>query len=218
VPDVLHFLLLRHGQTDSNASGVLQGHLPTPLNELGHRQAERLALRLAEYTPPVGALVTSDLRRALETTAPIERALGLTAEQDPGWRERAFGSFEGRTVGDTEIWRAATGTIDPPGAEAIGALEARVAEAFARTVARHQHCRTVAVVTHGGVMRSMLRLLGDGRIPVVDGHDAVEVGPILNASILHLSVERSLATRCRVVRLNDVDHLAAVDATALDAG
>lgn len=214
----LHVLLVRHGQTDSNANGVLQGHLPTPLNALGHRQARQLASRLATYVPAVEALVTSDLRRALETTAPIERALGLTAELDPAWRERAFGTFEGRTVGDTEIWRAATGTIDPPGAEPIEALETRVAEAFARTVARHRQCQTVAVVTHGGVMRSMLRLLGDGRIPVIDGHDPVEAGPILNASILHVAVERSAAARCRIVRLNDVDHLAATDATALDAG
>lgn len=197
---------------------MLQGHLPTPLNELGHRQAALLARRLAAYVPAVEAVVTSDLRRALETAAPIELALGLSAEPDPAWRERAFGTFEGRTVGDTEIWRAATGTIDPPGAEPIEALEARVADAFNRTVARHRHRTSVAIVTHGGVMRSMLRLLGDGRIPVIDGHDPVEVGPILNASILHLTVEGSPTPRCRVVRVNDVDHLAAAETTALDAG
>jgi broad specificity phosphatase PhoE len=215
----LHVLLLRHGQTDSNAGGVLQGHLPIPLNGLGHRQAGQLARRLAGYVPRVERLLTSDLRRATETAAPIERALGLTADRDEAWRERAFGSYEGRTVGDTEIWRAATGTLDPPGAEPIDQMSIRVEDALQSLVARADSATCIAVVTHGGVMRTALSLLADHHLPLAPGHAAVVVGPILNASILHLAVGRTDPIGVwRVVSVNDVEHLRHADVTARDAG
>lgn len=217
----MHILLIRHGQTDSNAGGVLQGHLPTPLNDLGRRQAERLARRLASFDPAIEALVTSDLRRAVQTTAPIEHQLGLAADHDPAWRERGFGTYEGRTVGDTEVWRVATGTVDPPGAESIPALQARVAQALVTLVQHHGHRRCIAVVTHGGVMRTVLQLLAEGRLPVVDDHPRPEVGPILNGSILRLAATvDGMGGDCRwqVVGVNDVQHLAGTDVTSLDAG
>src|SRR5437763_5462425 len=104
-----HVLLLRHGQTDANATGVLQGHLPTPLNALGLLQAERLAGRVARRGPKVTALVSSDLRRAAQTAEPVAAACGLAVAYDPAWRERGFGTFEGRHVGERDTWRAAHG-------------------------------------------------------------------------------------------------------------
>src|SRR5687767_15143032 len=119
VPDrpPFHVLLLRHGQTDSNAGGILQGHLPTPLNTVGLRQAKRLADRMKRHVPTVTALVSSDLPRAAQTAAPIAAACGLPVFFDPAWRERGFGEFEGRHVGERDTWRAAHGDTDPPGAE-----------------------------------------------------------------------------------------------------
>ena len=70
----IHLLLLRHGQTDSNASGIVQGHLPVPLNALGRQQAAALAGRLRTYTPRIGRLVSSDLARAAQTA---ERRLSM---------------------------------------------------------------------------------------------------------------------------------------------
>ena len=65
VPDKsFQLLLLRHGQTDSNAGGILQGHLPVPLNAIGLRQAKQLAARIARWKPSVKKLVSSDLLRA----------------------------------------------------------------------------------------------------------------------------------------------------------
>src|SRR5204862_3840041 len=72
-----HVLLLRHGQTDANATGVLQGHQPTPLNSLGLLQAERLAQRVARYSPRPTALLSSDLRRAVQTAGALSAACGL---------------------------------------------------------------------------------------------------------------------------------------------
>jgi probable phosphoglycerate mutase len=214
-----NLLLLRHGQTAFNARGTIQGHLPTPLNELGHAQAARLAVRLAAFTPRIEYLVTSDLRRAEETAAPVEAALGLRATRDPRWRERSFGEMEGKTVGDTEIWRAANGTLDPPGAEPIPALEERILGALEWLSVNVRDHRSIAVVTHGGAMRTALRLLADGRLRTGPDHAPVAVEPILNASILHLAFARvSGATEWRVIRVNDVDHLDESRVTSKDAG
>src|SRR5687768_7173665 len=87
----LHLFLLRHGQTDSNAAGVVQGHLPVPLNDLGRRQAALLAARLTVASPRIGRVISSDLPRAAQTAQPIAAALGLSIEFDAAWRERTRG-------------------------------------------------------------------------------------------------------------------------------
>src|SRR5688500_14094512 len=112
-------LLLRHGQTDSNASGIVQGHLPVPLNELGHRQATALAARLRVATPRIGRLISSDLPRAAQTAEPIAAGLGLPIEFDARWRERLLGEFQGKSVGERRTWTLATGEETPPGAESV---------------------------------------------------------------------------------------------------
>src|SRR5690606_35660958 len=110
----------RHGITDANAGGVIQGHQPTPLSETGRAQAARLADRLRLWRPKIDLLISSDLRRARQTAEPIALALDLPILTDRTWRERGMGELEGKTVGERETWRAATGDSDPPGAEPVG--------------------------------------------------------------------------------------------------
>src|SRR4051794_15448017 len=119
-------LLLRHGQTDANATGVIQGHGPNPLNELGREQARFLAERMRAYSPRPDVLVSSDLPRAMQTAEPIAAALGLPIHPDRAWRERGLGELEGKTIGERETWRAATGEFDPPGAESFALMRERI--------------------------------------------------------------------------------------------
>jgi len=211
--------LIRHGQTDSNASGVLQGHLPTSLNALGHRQANVLAERLRSEVPRLEVLVSSDLRRAVQTAEAIGAALGLTPQTDPAWRERGFGDLEGQTLGDVAIWRAASADVVPPGGETISAFEQRIANALLALVRAHQDRAAIGVVTHGGPIRMVLALLAAGRLPQVPEAQPPEVVTIANASILRLttaSIERGQVT-WRVMAINDVLHLGGL-VTASDAG
>jgi broad specificity phosphatase PhoE len=212
---VRHILLLRHGQTDANAGGVLQGHRPTSLNALGRQQAERLAQRLVTAIPPIAVLISSDLPRALQTAEPISRALHLDIVVDAAWRERGFGELEGQRLGDLEIWRTASGTIDPPGGESSAVFRQRVHAALLSVVDRYRDCPCVAVVTHGGVVRSVLHQLGSGLLPLAHLQEPPVVDPIGNASILHVTVDAGGSWS--TLRVNDDTHLAGMT-TVLDAG
>jgi probable phosphoglycerate mutase len=214
-----HVLLLRHGLTDANATGTIQGHSPTPLNETGHRQAALLAAAVAAWRPRVGALVSSDLRRAVQTAEPVAAACGLAPAYDAAWRERGLGEMEGKTFADRDIWRAASGEHDTPGAEPADAFRARVRAALLALPARFPGEEVVAVVTHGGCVRAILTMLADGRLPLADGQTPVEVAEIANCSILHLAVDRADPPHVawRVGCVNNVTHLGGLD-TRVDAG
>ena len=93
----LRWLMVRHGETEWNRQGRLQGWSDVPLGEEGRRAAEALARVLAGEG--VGALYTSDLRRARDTAAVIGRPLGLPVRVDPRWRVLHFGTWEGLTYG-----------------------------------------------------------------------------------------------------------------------
>ena len=90
--------LARHGETDANAEGRVQGTIDPPLNERGREQARALAREVA----PLGlrALYTSQLRRARETAAIVGEALGLEPRVDARFAESWRGEWEGRLIAD----------------------------------------------------------------------------------------------------------------------
>jgi broad specificity phosphatase PhoE len=209
----LTLLLLRHGQTDSNAAGVVQGHLPVALNEFGHRQAALLAARLKTATPRIGRLISSDLPRAAQTAQPIARALELPIEFDAAWRERLLGVFQGKPVGERRLWTLASGEETPPGAESAGEFEARVRTALERLEAPVDGV-PIAVVTHGGPVRVVLKMLNEGRLPS-DGDRPPPPPLIENCSILQL--HRTTRGTWRIACVNDASHLEELR-TATDEG
>jgi probable phosphoglycerate mutase len=204
----LRILLLRHGQTDANAAGVLQGHQPTPLNRLGVQQAARLAERLASFHPPIEVLISSDLPRATQTAGSIAAACGLKLVVDAAWRERGFGLLEGKPVGDREMWRAASGEMDPPGAELTADMHERVRQALIKLPETYPKANVVAVVTHGGPIRSIMRMLVDGRLNTIRHHEPIRLHPIINCAIMELIARRYPdGLRWRMACVNDAAHL-----------
>ena len=163
--------LARHGETEWNAIGRMQGHTDVPLNETGRAQARALAASVAGAG--LTAVVASDLARARETAEIVAAVLGLAAPIiEPALRERRFGVFEGLTRDQCaelhpEAWRAwQERTGGPPGAEPRALAIARVAEALER-IAIDAALGSTLVVTHGGVMRLWLReLLGEDVPPI----------------------------------------------------
>ena len=213
---VLRVLLLRHGQTDANASGTIQGHLPTPLNALGRRQAALLAERCARLSPGIEVLISSDLVRAVQTAEPIAAACGVELQTDAAWRERYLGSFQGKTVGERGIWLAATGMTDNPDAEPVEEMLGRVRRALVAIPSAHPEARVVAVMTHGGPAKMVQRLIAERQVPVAAGHALVEPCNSPNCSVTELTYDRATGTWA-LASLHDVAHLAGL-ATATDAG
>jgi probable phosphoglycerate mutase len=178
------------------------------LNVVGVRQAQLLAERLVAFRPPVDVLISSDLPRAVQTAGSIAAACGLRVKTDPAWRERSFGLLEGKPVGEKEMWRAASGELDPPGAEPTTDLHDRIRTALSRLPDQFPKARVIAVVTHGGPIRSILRMLADSRLRTTRNHPAIPLTNILNCSILHLRYRRYRdGIRWRIKCINDAAHL-----------
>jgi broad specificity phosphatase PhoE len=85
--------LIRHGQTEWNASGKAQGHTDIPLDHIGSDQAERAAAAL--NNAGLTAVFTSDLSRSVATAEKICAATSATLHVEPLLRERCFGDWEG---------------------------------------------------------------------------------------------------------------------------
>lgn len=149
-------VLVRHGQTDYNREGRLQGQVDIPLNEAGLRQAASLAPVVAADPPDV--LIASPLQRARETARVISRDTDLEVRTDEAFLERGFGQWEGlrgeeirrRWPDEHADWRAHRPVLGL-GVEDRPEVAARVASAC-RTLMENHHGGTVMVVAHGAAI------------------------------------------------------------------
>ena len=150
----MSILLLRHGETLLNVSRTIQP-AATPLGPRGSAQAQALARRLAGMD--IGAIVSSDLPRALQTAVAIAAACGLPVVREPLLQERNFGELRGRSRDELDF-DPLTMEGAPPGGESVAQFHDRVARAFARIVALRSGLDrgNLAVVTHGLVIAAML--------------------------------------------------------------
>ena len=144
----------------------------------------------------------------ISIAAPIAVACGLSIKVDSAWRERSFGLLEGKPVGDKKLWDVAAGELDIPGAEPAGEMYERVRAALLAVPESYPNHRAVAVVTHGGPLRTILKMLADGRLTITRGEIAPSVPIIPNCAILHLVARRYPDEfRWKIECVNDVSHL-----------
>jgi broad specificity phosphatase PhoE len=154
---VTTLLLVRHGETDWNAVGRLQGHTDRPLSDFGRRQAQQLAAELEGEE--LEAIYSSDLARARETAEVVGERLGLPVVLDPDLREKDWGSWEGLTAVERD-------RVEFVG-ESTQAHEERILGALRRIAERHPDGR-VLVLTHGGSMRRVQTAALGWALPVVE--------------------------------------------------
>ncbi|MFJ5368642.1 histidine phosphatase family protein [Bosea sp. CER48] len=160
-------ILVRHGETDWNREGRLQGGQDIPLNDLGRRQAAEAAGRLKALEPGYAELdyIASPMQRARETMDILRQELELPAGAyavDDRLRELTFGEWEGftwRDIRKAEREQAHLRERDkwgfvPPGGESYRMLAERI-----RPVLEGLRRETV-IVSHGGVARAILALIG----------------------------------------------------------
>jgi probable phosphoglycerate mutase len=157
-------VVVRHGETEWNREGRIQGWAASPLNDRGRRQARAAGRHLAD-SYDLDRIVASDLRRTRETTAQL-RSAGSFPEPEftKGWRERSFGAFQGlsyeQVFGEFPEHRASVGMVGlentPRGGESLLAARERVLLAWEDLLERAGPDEAVLVVTHGGPIYVLL--------------------------------------------------------------
>ena len=152
-------LFIRHAETDM--AGTFCGHSDPELNSAGHQQVADLVRKLR--TENITAVYASDLRRAQTTAGEVARGVGVEYEVRPALREISFGEWEGLTWDEIEQrdrayarqWIAEYPTLPAPRGEVFRDFEQRVLEEMAFLSAKASD-RSIAVITHAGVMRIVL--------------------------------------------------------------
>jgi broad specificity phosphatase PhoE len=144
-------VLVRHGQTDANARGLLLGRADPPLSALGRRQAAALADRV----PTAARVVSSPLSRCRETAAAFDRPV----EIDDRWIELDYGAYDGHPVADVpaEVWQAwrADPHYVPGGGESLVTLGVRV-RAACEELLDEARAGDVIVVSHVSPIKAAL--------------------------------------------------------------
>jgi broad specificity phosphatase PhoE len=155
-------LFIRHAETD--LAGRFCGHSDPPVNERGHRQIEELVRSLDGES--IDAVYSSDLARSLTTAEAVASAFGLSPVVTRALREIYFGVWEGLSWEEIESrdeayarqWSIAYPELPAPDGELFEAFQTRVLIEVERLLAMPNQKHAV-VITHGGVMRVVLRVL-----------------------------------------------------------
>lgn len=204
----MRILLVRHGESEGNAQGIIQGHQDFGLSPLGELQARTTAAHLGGAK--VAAIVTSPLRRAAMTAEAIALGTGLVVEELPELMEYDIGAASGLTWVQIrerypELAAAwARGERRPfPGEEGRDVFHARIARGLAKLREREG---TVAAVAHGGVINAIcIQVLG------IPPHRR-GVFSVHNCSITEIVTDRTGSFL--IQRQNDTCHLRGLVTTA----
>ena len=161
--DALRLYIVRHGETAENVKMAYLGWRDEPLNATGHRQAACAAEALSSL--PLRAVITSPLRRTMDTAKSIAVASETELREDERLREGSFGTWEGltrsevldRSPEDADLllrWEEDS-SVAPPGGESSENVQQRVVS-LVRDLAIEFPGESVALVSHVGPIKALL--------------------------------------------------------------
>lgn len=201
-------LVVRHGHAEGNAEHRFIGQTDVPLDELGHSQAEALANRLR--TTPIDRIVSSDLRRTIDTISPLADAIGVLIERDPRLREISNGEWSGLLPTEIsarwpDLWAAYRKGEDVfrPGGEQWATVRERV------VASAREHAASGGVIvlcTHGGAALNLA--MWAAGLPPGGNIFMGKLGALGNTSITTIEILTEPGDEVRLVGFNDVGHLA----------
>ncbi|WP_124053838.1 histidine phosphatase family protein [Arcanobacterium ihumii] len=163
---VQQIVFWRHGQTDLNLQGRIQGSSDIPLNEKGRSQAKAIAPELAKLNP--NKIFVSDLGRAQETAQFLVDLIGIEPFVTPQLRERCYGVWEGQTSDEIKAqwpdewlqWRTGN-EPEGVGVETREHCGIRVRDFVENAVNNADDGETLVFVAHGGsIVNGIMSLLG----------------------------------------------------------
>ncbi|KAF8671570.1 hypothetical protein HU200_049890 [Digitaria exilis] len=196
-------VVVRHGQTDCNISGTIQGRLDHELNETGRQQAAMVARRLSQEAKPA-AVYSSDLKRAAETAKAIAASSGSKLELNQKLTERHMGLFQGMNEHDalkTDAYKAYASNNDrneqlPGGGESLDQLSERCVSCLNAIAEKHKGERVI-VVSHGATIEEICRHAD----PTSSARRRI---PNTSISVIHISGDNH---HWILEKLGDVAHL-----------
>lgn len=200
------FLLIRHGESESNLKRFFAGQCDVALTPLGHQQAQCTAEFIAANYH-VDAVYASDLQRAYDTGVHIASCFDLPVHSEPGLREIFAGQWQGKAFDTLETvyaesyrhWLGNIGNACCPGGETVAQLAERVNNAICR-IAEENPGKTVAIATHATPIRTLVwRTTG---LPL---SEIKHVPWVSNASVSELRWDNGILTP---VRISQDAHLA----------
>ena len=197
-------ILLRHGRSSANVTGVLAGRSPgVELDDTGRSQAEKVVGRLAGV--PIAEIVCSPMIRCEQTVAPLAAERGLTPTTEPELAEVDYGSWTGgslRTLSKEPLWKVVQAHPSAavfPGGEGLAGMQARAVAAVrrhdARIAAEHGPQAVWIACSHGDVIKSVL---ADALATHLDNFQRIMV------DTCSISVVIYTETRPFVARVNDL--------------
>ena len=157
--------LLRHGETDWNKKGLLQGHTDVSLNENGRIQVADTVGKLSGLGLRMDHIVSSPLKRAFESAEIAAAGLNYPKERiivEGLLMERGFGEGEGLTLKERETKYP---DCNYPGMEPQAELVKRAGQAFWKIVGDCQGAENVLLVAHGAVLFALLQAVSEEPIP-----------------------------------------------------
>ena len=194
----MKLIITRHGETEENKLGIVQGHLPGKLSVKGINQAKKVALRLKDEK--IDFIFSSDLVRASDTAKEIAKFHPeVTIEFVEDLRERNLGEFQGKRKSDfgldeKDFMAVLFGYIK--GGETIEQLHNR-AENFLYKIIEKYHKQTILFVGHNGINRAL--------IAVITGKDIDNIENQHNTSVNIFEIDENKNHKTRI--LNCIKHL-----------
>ncbi|MFI5333582.1 MAG: histidine phosphatase family protein [Chlamydiales bacterium] len=190
--------IVRHGRTDWNAQGRLQGSMDRPLDEVGWQQAHAVGNELSRLQ--VAAIYSSPLLRAKQTADAINTFHKCNVHLETGLREAAYGDIEGMTITEfrTRFKESIEQKLKLPvqeqwkhklshGAESCEEITARALPALKKIASKHQN-ETVIIVSHGYVLSAIvsnLSLISDEHVRIPNCSVVIMEGDEEDLKLIH---------------------------------
>lgn len=198
--------LVRHGETEWNALSKVQGNMDTELNDMGIKQAEFVAVRLAKEN--IDVLYTSNLKRAKATAQKIAEQAKIEVKELHDFREICLGPWEGLTIKEInerytehyKIYRESPKDFNMPGAETFLQVSERFCNAINNIIVQNID-KKIVIVSHGAAIKAaIINILGID----ISHYNKFRID---NASISILNFSDNYHSRVVVECLNSTCHI-----------